>query len=70
MKTNLKKMRKVASVLSNLSENRRNIFLDHLAKIIEKRKQRIINANKRDVANARKNKLSQSFMQRLILRNI
>jgi len=70
MKTNLKKIRKSSIALSNLSENRLNLFLLYLAIIIEKRKQEIINANKIDVVNARKNKLLQSFIQRLIFDSV
>ena len=66
MKIDLKKIRKAAITLSNLSENSRNLFLRNLAIVINERKRQIMEANKIDVANAAKKKLSQPFVQRLI----
>lgn len=53
--------------LSNKSEKERNIFLINLADELLKNKDRILSANKIDIQNAKKNKLSEAFIQRLKL---
>ena len=66
MKINLKKTKKAAVALANLSENKLNLFLDNLARGINDRKQEILKANKIDVISAKNKGLSQPFIQRLI----
>ncbi len=53
--------------LLNKSEEDKNNFLLLLLKIIIKRQNKIISANKKDLQVARKNHLSEAFIQRLIL---
>ena len=49
------------------SENKRNIFLTNLAKILSSHRNKILSANKKDLLNVNKNKLSAAFIQRLKL---
>jgi glutamate-5-semialdehyde dehydrogenase len=65
MKTDLNKIREAAITLASLSDDKRNLFLNNLSLSINNKKHQILNANKIDVSNALKNKLSQSFVQRL-----
>ncbi len=64
---NLKTIKDSFIKLSNKSENERNIFLTNLATELLTNKDKILSANKKDLQNAKKNKLSASFIQRLKL---
>jgi len=56
--------------LSNKSERERNIFLTNLADELLNNKDIILSANKKDLQNAKKNKLLSAFIQRLKLEEI
>src|SRR3989344_5907119 len=64
---NLKMIKDSFIKLSNKSERERNIFLTNLADELLINKEIILSANKKDLQNARKNKLSVAFIQRLKL---
>ena len=65
---NLKTIKDSFIKLSNKSENERNIFLTNLAIELLKNKDRILSANRKDLQNSKKNKLSEAFIQRLKLK--
>lgn len=67
---NLKTIKDSFIKLSNKSENGRNIFLTNLEDELLKNKDRILSANKKDIQNAKKNKLSEAFIQRLKLEEV
>ena len=64
---NLKTIKDSFIKLSNKSENERNIFLTNLADELSNNKDKILSANRKDLKNAKKNKLSVAFVQRLKL---
>jgi len=64
---NLKTIKDSFIKLSNKSERERNIFLTNLADELLNNSNKILLANKKDLQNARNNKLSTSFIQRLKL---
>ncbi|VVA44272.1 Gamma-glutamyl phosphate reductase [Candidatus Roizmanbacteria bacterium] len=64
---NLKTIKDSFIKLSNKSENERNIFLTNLADELSNNKDKILSANRKDLQNAKKNKLSVAFVQRLKL---
>ena len=64
---NLKTIKDSFIKLSNKSEKERNIFLTNLADELLINKERILSANKKDLQNSKRNKLSAAFIQRLKL---
>lgn len=64
---NLKTIKDSFIKLSNKSEEERNIFLTNLAVELLNNKDIILSANKKDLQNAKKNRLSVAFIQRLKL---
>ncbi|MEK7591918.1 MAG: glutamate-5-semialdehyde dehydrogenase [Patescibacteria group bacterium] len=64
---NLKSIQRASTQLSNTTEGRRNLFLGHLSNIVLGRKDEIIKANKKDISNYKKNGLSSSIIERLVL---
>lgn len=67
MKINFKKIKKAVLKLANSSEKERDMFLKCLIESIDDKREQIINANKIDIEKAKKNKLPESFVQRLEL---
>ncbi len=69
MKTyfNLEKVKKVSLFLSQLNEKKKNTFLQRLATTLQNHKNIILETNKKDIKNAKTNKLSSAFIQRLTL---
>ncbi len=63
----LEKIKQSANMLSSVSEERRNIFLDNLSEALLQRQQEIIEANKEDLAKAKIQRLPSSFIERLKL---
>lgn len=66
----LEKIKKSANMLSSVSEERRNIFLDNLSEALLQSQQEIIEANKKDLAKAKIQKLPAAFIERLELDEI
>ena len=59
--------RKASFALAMASEERKNVALNSMANNIEKNAKNILEANNQDVEKAKKNNISQSFLDRLIL---
>ncbi len=64
---NLTNIKKAFIDLSQKTEQERNKFLVCLANVIDGRMEEIIRANQRDVKKAKENKLSDAFIERLVL---
>lgn len=64
---NLKKIKIAALEVSQRSEKKRNMFLQYLANALLHNKKAILVANRKDIQNAKKNNLSNAFIQRLVL---
>lgn len=64
---NLTNIRKAFNNLSLKTEEDKNNFLEHLARILWEARKEITQANQKDVINAYKSKLSKSFIARLTL---
>lgn len=64
---NLKKIKQVALLLSQKSEEERNNFLTSISKVLDEHTRDIIAANQKDIRKAKENKLSGPFIERLIL---
>lgn len=64
---NLKQVKKAGIQLSQLTEEKRNMFLEYLIDALLYNKNDIVKANKLDIKNARNNNMSEAFIQRLIL---
>lgn len=63
----LVKIKNAAIQLSQKTEKERDMFLQHLLETLNQNKTVILEANKKDIEKARKNKLSEAFVQRLFL---
>jgi len=59
--------RKASYALAMASEERKNVALNSMANNIEKNAKNILEANNQDVQKAKKNNISESFLDRLIL---
>ena len=64
---NLKRVKKAAIQLSQLTEKERNMFLEYLIDALLYNKNDIVKANKLDIKNARNNNMLDAFIQRLTL---
>ena len=65
---NIGKKAKIASLnLSNLSINKRNSVLKQFSHYLKTNEQLILNANKKDIANAESKKIKDSMIDRLKL---
>lgn len=67
---NLEKVKKAKISLSQLDENKKNVFLQELALTLINNKKNILKANKKDIESAVKNNLSQAFIKRLNLEDV
>ena len=65
IKENVEKTKNVSSIISNLSTEEKNSFLEKLAQNIGKEKESIIKNNKKDVEKAKKMGYSSAFIDRL-----
>lgn len=66
-KNQLNQIKKSAQILSQSSEKARNLFLEELAGVVDKRKEAIIQVNTKDVLFAKESKLSFALIERLRL---
>ena len=65
IKEKVEKTKNVSSIISNLSTEEKNSFLEKLAQNIDKEKESIIKNNKKDVEKAKKMGYSSAFIDRL-----
>lgn len=61
------KINEASRQLSQKTEKEKNLFLQNLSDILKKNETVILEANERDILNAKKDKLSAAFIQRLTL---